>query len=199
MAPVIPVDAELQVSDGELVGRARAGDAWARSALLARYVGTTANAVARLLGDPTEAEDVVHDAVVEALEGLGKLREPEAFRGWLMRIAIGKVHRRFRRNRLLAVLGLRARDQDASLAGQAAPGTDVETREELRRLDAALATLAPAVRLAWMLRHVEGMALDEVAAALGCSLATVKRRIARGETIVRAYVERARAEAQDDG
>ncbi|MEM7605440.1 MAG: sigma factor-like helix-turn-helix DNA-binding protein, partial [Myxococcota bacterium] len=47
--------------------------------------------------------------------------------------------------------------------------------------DAALRSLAAEDRSAWMLRHVEGMQLEQVAAVSGCSLATAKRRIRRAD------------------
>ena len=60
-----------------------------------------------------------------------------------------------------------------------------EVRETLRRLDGLLAALAPSLRLAWMLRNVEGQSLSETARACRCSLATVKRRIAAADRRLR--------------
>jgi len=55
-------------------------------------------------------------------------------------------------------------------------------------VDRVLSTISANVRIAWMLRHVEGLELAEVASACGCSLATVKRRIAAAETAIRAHI-----------
>jgi RNA polymerase sigma-70 factor (ECF subfamily) len=59
---------------------------------------------------------------------------------------------------------------------------------ELRWLDAALARIDDRERIAWMLRHVEGLALEEVAEACSCSLATVKRRISAAEAVVHRHL-----------
>lgn len=171
-------------TDDELVARAQSGDRWARSALLARHVPQVAQTVARLLASKADAEDVLQDALVEALTELGSLREGRAFRVWLMRIAVGKVHRVYRKNRLLRRLGLHQPDLDATLAALATG--DPEDRAELFLLDRALATLPTEERVAWMLRHVEELPLDEVADACGCSLATAKRRVARAEARIAA-------------
>jgi RNA polymerase sigma-70 factor (ECF subfamily) len=59
----------------------------------------------------------------------------------------------------------------------------------LSQLDEVLRRVVPAQRLAWMLRHVEGHTLDDVAAQCGVSLATVKRHIARAEECLRGHLD----------
>jgi RNA polymerase sigma-70 factor, ECF subfamily len=176
-------------SDAELVARARGGEAWAREAIYRRHAGTVASVLVRLLGRREEAEDAVQDTFLTAFEELARLRDSGALRPWLVRIAIRQAHRRFRRRRLLRLLGLdRARD-DASLESLAAPGTSPEERAELALLDRALQRLPAAPRVAWVLRHVEGYDLEGVAEATGCSLATAKRRIAAAQARVSVHLE----------
>ena len=67
-------------------------------------------------------------------------------------------------------------------------GTGAEVRTELALLDEVLARLAVPVRIAWMLRHVEGWPLDDVAAHCACSLATAKRRIAAAQSEIARHV-----------
>ena len=95
-----------------------------------------------------------------------------------------------RRGRLMRVLGLDRGADDATLATLAAPGTNADQRAELALIDRALGNVSANVRIAWMLRLVEGLELAEVASACGCSLATVKRRIAAAEDAVRAHIGR---------
>jgi RNA polymerase sigma-70 factor, ECF subfamily len=63
-----------------------------------------------------------------------------------------------------------------------------DQRAELALVDRLLRGMKPALRLAWMLRRVEGLELDEVALLCGCSLATAKRRIAEADAIVDRHV-----------
>jgi RNA polymerase sigma-70 factor (ECF subfamily) len=105
-----------------------------------------------------------------------------------MRIAVRQVHRRFRRRRLLARLGLDRGADDARLEQIAAPTLEPELRLDLARLDDALLTLPAELRLAWMLRHVEGCELTELAEQCGCSLSTVKRRLTRAERQLQAQL-----------
>ena len=96
---------------------------------------------------------------------------------WLLRIAVHQAHRRFRKRKLRRKLGMDRSVEEASLEALAQPGTSTEARAELACIDRVLSRVTAAQRFAWMLRHVEGMSLDEVAHACDCSLATAKRRI----------------------
>ena len=175
-------------SDAQLVARAIQGDRWGREMLYRRHAAYLLAIAARLIGNRGDGEEVVQDTFVTAFEQLHQLREPAAVRGWLAQIAVSLVRRRLRRGRLMRVLGLDRGADDATLATLAAPGTNADQRAELALVDRALATVSANVRVAWMLRLVEGLELSEVASACGCSLATAKRRIAAAETAVRAHI-----------
>lgn len=181
--------AEASIADEKLVARALEGDRWADEAIFrkhARFIGSLAG---RLLRSRSEAEDVVQDTFALALTELPKLRDPTKLRGWLTRIAVSQVRRRFRRARLLRVFGLDRSEEEVGLADLASPGVDAHTAALLLDLDRALGELDGDRRIAWMLRYVEGEQLEDVAVACGCSLATVKRRIAAADEHVRARVE----------
>ena len=175
-------------SDAQLVARAIEGDRWGREMLYRRHAAYLLAIAARLLGNRGEGEEVVQDTFVTAFEQLSALREPAALRGWLAQIAVSLGRRRLRRGRLMRVLGLDRGADDATLAVLAAPGSRPDQRAELALIDRALSNVSANVRIAWMLRLVEGLELAEVASACGCSLATVKRRIAAAEEAVRAHI-----------
>lgn len=183
------------VSDGDLVRRALQGDRWAEEAIYRRHVRYVGGIVVRLLRNRTEAEDVLQDTFAIALERLRTLRDPDALRAWIGCIAVSQVRRRFRRRKLMEAVGLGrfaaqppGDGEDATLESLASEGQSPEIMAELGKLDRALARLPDDERIAWMLRHVEGEALEDVAAACACSLATVKRRIAAADAAVRRHV-----------
>ena len=182
------------VSDEELVRRALAGERWGREMLYRRHAGSLLAMTVRLLANRGEAEEIVQDTFVTAFEQLGTLREPGAVRGWLGQIAVNLVRRRFRRGRLMRFLGLDRGADDATLEALADPGISTDQRAELALVDRLLRGMKPALRLAWMLRRVDGLELGEVASLCDCSLATVKRRIAEADAIVDRHV----AEPQND-
>jgi RNA polymerase sigma-70 factor (ECF subfamily) len=165
------------LTDADLVERALAQDAWAREALFRRHVRPVTATVIRLLGRRQEAEDVVQDTFATAFAELGTLRDPGALRAWLMQIAVRKMHRLFRRRKLLRVLGLDRGYDDAALSLLADPSSAEEARAELALIDEFLSKQPAELRIAWMLRAVEGEAIEDVARICRCSPATAKRRI----------------------
>jgi RNA polymerase sigma-70 factor (ECF subfamily) len=167
-------------SDAALVVAARAAEPWAREALFRRYAPLANGLALRLMGRDADVDDLVQDSFVAALRGLGSLKEPQAFAGWLSSIVVQTAHKLLRRRRLARRLGLyRPEPIDAdALISRDAPADAVV---ELRALYAVLEELPPKVRVPLVLRRVEGHSLDEVAELTGTSLATVKRAIAEGE------------------
>jgi RNA polymerase sigma-70 factor (ECF subfamily) len=174
--------------DAELAERLARGDAWAREALYRKYVEAVWGLALRLTGNRSDAEDVVQDTFAEALRDAAQLRERGAVRAWLMGVAVHQVHRRFRRRRLLRLLGLDRGAAD-SLDEIAARHTPPDVLAELQLIGRELRTLPSKTRIAWTLRYVEGCSLGEVAEYCGCSLATAKRSIAAAQRRLARHVE----------
>ncbi len=139
-----------------------------------RYVASIA---LRLVGRDDEVDDVVQEVFVVAMRGLRELRAPGAIRGWLATVTVRIARRRLRRRRLRAFVGLDAAIDYAPLVVAAPQDKALAIVRAYRVLD----RLPVDVKIAWMLRHVEGEPLDRVAELCGCSLATAKRRIARAQ------------------
>jgi RNA polymerase sigma-70 factor (ECF subfamily) len=109
-------------TDGDLVRRARGGEAAAFAELCRRHGSRARTLARRVLGADAEAEDVVQDALLAAFAGLARLREPERFGGWLYAIAVN-----------LARMRVRARHPDGALAPAAAAPTPEEAVEQTER------------------------------------------------------------------
>lgn len=186
----LPEPAEVQpaLDDATLVERALDGDRWAMEALYRRHVRRVTNAVTRMIGRTAEADDVVQETFLVGFSRLERLRDPAAFRGWISRIAVNEVRMRLRKRRWMRRLALDRDEDDACLEALASGDASPEVRAELSRIDALLAKMDVELRMAWMLRYVEGWELTEVATALDCSLATAKRRIRDAKTTIDAHV-----------
>ncbi|HVZ73664.1 MAG TPA: RNA polymerase sigma factor [Polyangia bacterium] len=181
--------------DGELVRRAANGDRWSREVLYRRHAGYLIGVAVRLLANRGDAEEIVQETFVAAFERLETLRDATALRSWLAQIAVNLVRHRLRRLRLARLVGLDRGADDATLEALAAPGLHPEACAELALLDRALAGLGADRRIAWMLRHVEGLELTEVASACSCSLATIKRRLADADAVVRRHLQTTEGES----
>jgi RNA polymerase sigma-70 factor (ECF subfamily) len=180
LPPATPLD------DGMLVERALGGADWAKHELFQRHAPRVLGFLTRLLGSTADAEDASQDAFVEAFRDLPKLREARDFGRWVIRIAVHQAHRRFRRRRLLSFVGLDTPDLDATLDALADERASAEHRAELALLQKVLSRMPAEERTAWVLRHVEGYELTEVADALSVSLATAKRRLTAADNRIAA-------------
>jgi len=178
-----------EVAEADLVRAARAGQRHAQRELYQRYAEPLYSCVARLLGRSAEAEDVVQDAFLAAFQELESLSEPERFGWWLRSIAVHKVHRRLRRRQLLQRLGFSSGEEDVTLSPAADPAAGPFVKTMLTQVDRALQMLTPKLRIAWMLRHVDGQPLEDIAEQCGVSLATIKRHIKRAEAELRQHID----------
>ncbi|MBP6631326.1 MAG: RNA polymerase sigma factor [Kofleriaceae bacterium] len=175
-------------SDAELVHRARSGDGWAHEVIYRRYVGLVGNVAGRLLRSSDDVDDVIQDTFLIAFEQLDRLVEPAALRGWLVRIAVSRVHRRFRWRRLSRLWSPGGGEIAPALEDQASHDASPAQRAELALIDRALERLPTQQRTPWVLRHVVGCALEDIALACECSLATIKRRISSAEAVISAHL-----------
>jgi RNA polymerase sigma-70 factor (ECF subfamily) len=162
----------------------------------ARNAGYVAGLVGRILGRNDEVPDVVQEVFLIAYRRLSSVRDPEAMRAWIARIAVREASRRLRWRRVRAFLRLE-HPVDADLVA------DERSLTELRPLVAllyvALDRLPAHERVAWALRHLHDEPLDVVAELCGCSLATAKRRIAAAELALRPVLDGGADEGDDKG
>lgn len=132
----------------------------------------------RILGRSDEVEDLVQEVFLEAHRGLGSLRDPGAIRGWLATVTVRRATRRLKRRRLLALVGLDAPVEPASLVDA---GASPERLAALASVYRVLDRVSPEARVAWVLRKVEDEPLETIAEICGCSRATAHRRLKEAE------------------
>lgn len=177
-----PRDRLENASEGSVVARAMTGDAAAFTELVLRRQKRVRDIMRRLCGDHARADDLAQQAFVQAWRSLGSLRDPDAFGGWLKRIAVNVWLDEARRAAPPV-----EEDEDALLAA-ADPAPSPERAAGRLDLERALARLAPAERLCVVLAHGEGMTHPEIAEAANLPLGTVKSHVLRGtEKLKRIY------------
>ena len=177
---------ERPETDDELVTAAAAGEPWAASALLERYGVMVERLLRRVLGHDPDLEDLVQDAFASILSSVGQVRDGAAVKGWIASVAVHTAHRAIRRRKLARWLAI-FRPADEPVAHPSH-----EPRAALLRVYEVLDRLPADERIAFTLRYIEEMPLEEVAAASGVSLATVKRKLTRAEA---RFVAAAKADA----
>lgn len=190
-------EARVGPTDTALVLAARKGEAWAQEALFRRYARLANGLAFRLLGGDPDVEDLVQDSFAYALSGLSRLSDPGAFKGWLASIVVRQAGKRLRRRRLLVRLGMRkhtAPDIDACISESAPPDVVAELKSVYRVMD----EIPVDAHQAFVLRHVEGWQLSEIASELGVSLATAKRRLKTAEDAAQRARERHEAKKRGE-
>jgi len=160
--------------DSELLAMLQRGGAASAALLYDRFSADVHRVIGRCLGPDRDRDDVVHDAFLQILRGVARVRDPAALRGWVTAVAVNTARSELRRRRLRRLVW--SSDPAPEVAGA---GVDPEARDLLQRIYRRLDRLGTAERLAFVLRFVERHELTEVARLMDCSLATAKRRIAR--------------------
>ncbi len=188
----------VPVEEEQLVRLALQGDRQASEDLIRRHMAAILRRTTRLLGPTSEAEDAAQEALYQAIRDLDKLENPKRFGAWLGMIAIHQVHRRFRRRRLRRALGLEKPTEESHLHALVSPSADPSIRAQLAQIDQFLFRAKSEDRLAWMLRHVEGLAMNEIVEQQQSSLATVKRRIQRVQNLLETHLGAEMFGDQDD-
>ncbi len=187
-------------NDFALVERARAGDLDAFNSLVDLYQRQVYNLCLRMLGSREAAEDATQEAFLSAYRRLGDFRGGQ-FRSWLLRIATNISIDELRRLKRRATSPLEREHEGEPRAvdvpDPAAGPEELALGSELRAaLERALALLPPEQRAAVVLADVQGLRYEEVAAALGCSVGTVKSRIFRARERLRAHLRGLRPSAE---
>ena len=144
----------------------------------APYVGAL---VLKLIGRPGYVDDVVQDVFIQAHRGLSKLRDPEAVRPWLRRITVRRARRFLQKRWVLRWF----READVNAQTELVdPSASPEERAQITRIYGTLELMPKDERLVWVLRFVEGEALESIAELLSCSVSTVQRRLRAAQAIM---------------
>lgn len=176
--------------DRELFERARAGDLDAFAELVRLYEHRLRIVVARLLDDSRDVEEAVQDSFVQAWRHLDGYRGDAAGFTWLYRIGVNEALARRRRKTLPTTdLDSPAAAAVAETRREVQPEESAEASDLRARLIEHLRELPFEYREAVVLRDVAALANDEVAAALGISVAAAKSRIHRGRMQLRELLE----------
>lgn len=154
-----------------------------------RHADFVYNVALRMTGDPTEAQDVMQEAFISAYRAFPRFRGESAITTWLYRITVNAALMRRRKEK---------KDKGVPLTGY--EGNDVEDwaqDPERAALDSELQAaiqeglqkLPPDLRMAVVLRDVQGLSGEEAAQAQGVPIATLKTRLHRGRMLMRKHLD----------
>jgi RNA polymerase sigma-70 factor (ECF subfamily) len=143
-----------------------------------RYVATIGF---RILGRSGDLDDLLQDVFLEAHRNLHTVRDWDALRPWLATVTV-RVARRMLRLRQLARIFLPIGSMPSF--DPVDPNTSTDELLIHQRVYGALDRLPANQRIAWTLQVMQGESLQDIAAICGCSVAAVKRRVAKAQSVV---------------
>jgi RNA polymerase sigma-70 factor (ECF subfamily) len=188
--PLLRRPAEPVISD-TLVERAIAGDRRAFDDLYRAHIVAAYRLLTRIVGPVAERDDLIQRVFLEAFRALPGFRGDAAFATWLHRIVVHIAYRHLRKQRQVRWEEL----PEDMAAIDASPEVAARQQQELGRALGYLSALKPKKRIAYVLRVVEGMSLDEIGALVGAKAPAIGQRVKHAQRELSAMVERDRRRA----
>jgi len=164
--------------------------------LIQRYQQPVYSLVCRLMNDPGDAPDIVQEVFLKVFRNIGAFRGNSSLKTWIYRIAVNEAynHRRWCCRHQRKELALTSEAGTPNYAGGItdpgrSPYEQAADHETRALVEQALEKLNPKFRAAVVLRDIEDLSYEDIAAVLEVSLGTVKSRILRGREALRKILE----------
>jgi RNA polymerase sigma-70 factor (ECF subfamily) len=182
-------------ADALLVERAKRGDTRAFEMLVVKYQRRLERLIGRMVRDVDLVPDIAQESFIRAYRALPQFRGDSAFYTWLYRIAVNtakKVLVELKRDPLVTESALTSTadesDETSRVENELSHGETPEavlaSKEIASAVNAAIEALSEDLRQAITLREIEGLSYEEIAAAMGSPIGTVRSRIFRAREAI---------------
>jgi len=161
--------------DRELAFALAAEEAWAIAETWRRFAPMVLVTAERSLGSRSEAEDISQEVFCRVFRKVKTLRDPGSLRSFIYSFAVRVLKAELRRRKVRGWFPFLRPESPLELTFRT---VNVEARDLLRKLYALLDRLTPRDRLVFVLRRMESMTVEEIAATMDISVSTVKRSMA---------------------
>jgi RNA polymerase sigma-70 factor (ECF subfamily) len=177
--------------DAELVARVQQGERQAFDLLVLKYQRKIMRLLSRMIRDPSEVEDVAQEAFIKAYRALPQFRGESAFYTWLYRIAINTGRNWLATNSRRPSTPSSYENEEGetfnetdNLTDNNTPESAMATREIAESVNRSIEDLPEDLRTAIVLREIEGMSYEDIAATMNCPIGTVRSRIFRAREAI---------------
>jgi RNA polymerase sigma-70 factor (ECF subfamily) len=154
---------------------AQAGDRAAFGELFVQYEKSIYAVALRRTGDATEAQELVQDVFMQAMQKIDQLRTPEAFGGWLRQITVRMAINRMTRRKV--AFATEPEVLQATVLGNGTPDQALLAKEREAQVRAGMARLREMDRDTLEAFYVQGQSLAEMADTFEAPIGTIKRRL----------------------
>ncbi|MEO8615318.1 MAG: sigma-70 family RNA polymerase sigma factor [Luteolibacter sp.] len=184
-----PTTADGCTIDYALMLRVGEGDHAAFRQLVERHQNAVIGTVAKMLGNPSEAEDIAQQVFLRIWRHAKRYRPDAKFTTYLFTITRNLVFNETRRKSRKKEVSSDEREENSNLAVEASPDrqpdAEVLQAELQQKVDEAIAALPEAQRMAVVLRRYEQLSYEEIAKVLDLSVSAVKSLLFRARTSLR--------------
>ena len=158
--------------------------------LVALYDKRLFNVMYGYTGDYHDALDLTEEAFIKAMKAYPRFRGDSDPFTWLYRIALNELKKRYAKEKRRAELWQEHQEKEPPrTADTETPDLNVVREERAELVRRAIAELPTGNREAITLRYIDDMSYEEIATTAGCSIGTVKSRIARGKAMLAQALE----------
>jgi RNA polymerase sigma-70 factor (ECF subfamily) len=188
-------------TDEELIKAVQSGHQEAFELIVKRHQNRLFNLIHWFLGDYSDATDMTQEVFIKIYKALPSFRFEAAFSTWSYRIAINTCKNRvnsleYRFKRQLRRIGRRGEIADRDMISEPSdetqnPYRDLVRKERIQLIRRCIQRMSPAKRTMIILRDIEGMSYEEIAALLNLKLGTVKSKISRARLALRDLLQKA--------
>ncbi len=181
----------MEISEKELIHRARSGDRRAQAEIVKTYERMVYNLGLKLLGNDDMAEGVLQETFLKVLQALPNFKEKAQLSTWIYRIATNQALMRLRakkRHQQSFDENLENENRDYSAFVRSIeknPLEDLMNKELKEKMDIAIDELPENYRTTFVLKDIEGLALKEIADIMDLSLPAVKSNLHRARVTLR--------------
>lgn len=163
-----------KVSDEELVIEFRNGNLNSGSLLYSRYKDAIYSFCQRMLQDSDGSKDATQDTFMKMVSSIQSLQNGKMFKSWLFSVARNEVLMAVRRRKIVPMEHF---DDETVVFDHSTPLSITIQNELKEKIHEAMLRLKPAYREAYMLREIEGLSYEEIAAVTGTTISAVKSKL----------------------
>jgi RNA polymerase sigma-70 factor (ECF subfamily) len=185
--------------DKLLMGRIAKGDEEALRDLIEKHQGAVYGTIAKMLGDPVEAQDLAQQVFVRVYRAAGSYRATAQFKTWMFTIVRNLVFNEHRRRSRATFVSLHPQENESGYSGSngldlpdvanKTPEENMLQREMLRKIDEAILALPEQQRLAIVLRRFDEFSYEEIAEILKTSVQATKSLLFRARETLRVALQ----------
>jgi RNA polymerase sigma-70 factor (ECF subfamily) len=176
--------------DRTLIDRAGRGDRQAFTELYRRHVDGVHRRLSHLIGPDPEREDLVQQIFLDVFRSSAGFRGESSFSTWLYRIIVNVAYEHLRKSRRRALTNVPTEELEFLPSPGLSPEAAARQQQQVAAILALLDRLKPKKRIAFVLRVVEGLSLEEIAEIVGARAPAVGQRVRQAQREIVLLLER---------